>query len=130
MEKVGEIYLESWKKGLKGITVYRDGSRTGVLVADDKGKEKQHEGTKESAQQIAAKLIETEAPRRPKKLEADVIRFQNDYEKWIAVIGLLDESPYEVFTGKMEDSFNLQAYEEKGWEIGRASGRERVGKKG
>src|SRR3546814_20929174 len=99
------------------MTVYRDGSRTGVLVADDKVKEKQHEGTKESAQQIEAKLIETEAPRRPKKLEADVIRFQNDYEKWIAVIGLLDERSYEVFNGKMEDYFNLPAYEEQGWEI-------------
>src|SRR3546814_15933065 len=96
------------------MTVYRDGSRTGVLVADDKVKEKQHEGTKESAQQIAAKLIETEAARRRKKLEADVIRFQNDYEKWIADIGLMDERNYEVFKGKMEDSLNLQAYVEKG----------------
>lgn len=117
VEKVGEIYLESWKKGLKGITVYRDGSRSGVLVADDKEKGNQKEATKENAQQIAARLIETEAPKRPKKLEADVIRFQNDYEKWIAVIGILDDRPYEVFTGKMEDSFNLPAYVEKGWVI-------------
>lgn len=106
-ERVGEIYLESWKKGLKGITVYRDGSRSGVLVSNDK---------KEEEVEQAVKAL-TEPPRRPKKIEADVVRFQNDYEKWLAVIGLVEDHPYEIFTGKMEDSFNLPSYVEKGWII-------------
>lgn len=101
VEKVGEIYLESWKMGLKGITVYRDGSRTGVLIADD---DKQK---KESSAQL----------KRPKTLEAEVVRFMNKNEKWIAVVGILNNKPYEIFTGKAEDAFSLPNYVTKGWVI-------------
>ncbi len=101
-EEVSKIYLSSWKEGLKGITVYRDGSRTGVLVSTD---------TKEEQ----AKVTETKAPKRPKRLEAEIVRFQNNNEKWIAVIGILENRPYEIFTGKSEDSFYLPPSLNKGW---------------
>jgi len=98
LEKVSDIYLESWEQGLKGITVYRDGSRSGILVSTDDKKEE-------------AKAPKTTFPaKRPKVLEADVVRFQNDYEKWIAVIGTIEGKPYEIFTGKAEDAFNLPSY--------------------
>ena len=106
VDKVGEIYIESWKQGLKGITVYRDGSRSGVLVSNDKKEDKKEE---------VALTERISVPKRPRKLEADVIRFQNEYEKWLAVIGLIDDKPYEVFTGKMEDAFNLPSYVCEGW---------------
>ncbi|MCD6180049.1 MAG: adenosylcobalamin-dependent ribonucleoside-diphosphate reductase, partial [Bacteroidales bacterium] len=98
-ELVSDVYKTAWESGCKGMTIYRDGSRSGVLVAKtDKDKNRFHE---------------TQAPVRPKKLEADVIRFQNDYEKWIAVVGLLDGKPYEVFTGKADD-FYLPPWVERG----------------
>ncbi|WP_020527549.1 adenosylcobalamin-dependent ribonucleoside-diphosphate reductase [Flexithrix dorotheae] len=102
IEKVGEIYMESWKKGLKGITVYRDGSRSGVLVSND-SKEKEIE-----------EVSETQAPARPDKLEAKIIRFSNNDEKWIAVVGVLNSRPYEIFTGRAEDAFALPSYVTKG----------------
>lgn len=105
VETVGNIYIESWKKGLKGITVYRDGSRSGILVSSDDKKKKKNEDC----------YKETIFPKRPKIIEAKVVRFQNDYEKWIAVVGLINNRPYEVFTGKMEDSFVLPSYLESGW---------------
>jgi ribonucleoside-diphosphate reductase alpha chain len=105
-EKVGQIYMESWKKGLKGITVYRDGSRSGILIADDK-KEKEKE----------KKQRKTAYKRRPKRIEADIVRFHNESEKWLAVVGLIDDHPYEIFTGKMKDAFNLPQWLEKGWVI-------------
>ncbi len=101
VEKVGEIYLQSWKMGLKGITVYRDGSRTGVLVSADDSKKKE----------ISI------SPKRPKSLEAEVVRFQNKNEKWIAVVGILNNKPYEIFTGKAEDAFSLPNYVQQGWVI-------------
>ncbi len=102
-EEVGEIYLESWKKGLKGITVYRDGSRNGVLVSNEK------------KQEDTSIIQETNAPKRPHKLESDIIRFQNNNEKWIAVIGVLEGRPYEIFTGRAEDSFYLPSSINRGW---------------
>ncbi|UZR98680.1 adenosylcobalamin-dependent ribonucleoside-diphosphate reductase [Chondrinema litorale] len=105
VEKVGEIYMESWKHGLKGITVYRDGSRSGVLVSNDK----KDDGANE--------IVETVAPKRPSKLEARVIRFYNEQEAWLAVVGLLNGRPYEIFTGQAEEAFALPEYVDKGWVI-------------
>lgn len=101
-EKVGEIYLESWKQGLKGITVYRDGSRSGVLV---------------SSTDTSSKSKDSNLPvqPRPDTLDARVIRFKNESENWLAVVGVLDGEPYEIFTGKAEDAFNLPSYVTRGW---------------
>lgn len=112
METVGDIYLESWKKGLKGITVYRDGSRSGVLVSNETKSERDDKKEQGTVLQSVYN-----PPKRPKKIEADVIRFQNEYEKWLAVVGFVNDKPYEVFTGKMEDSFNLPTFVNKGWVI-------------
>ena len=107
LDEVSNIYLESWKQGTKGITVYRDGSRAGVLVAaDDKGKGDVLENSE---------FKETKAPSRPKRLDAKVVRFQNNKEKWIAVVGLMNGRPYEIFTGKTEDVFAVPAAVEYGW---------------
>lgn len=89
-ELVGELYLEAWRSGCKGCTVYRDGSRAGVLIANGDGKNKNDEDCYELPQILTS---------RPTELEADVIKFQNNKEKWIAFIGLVDGRPYEIFTG-------------------------------
>ncbi|WP_457617220.1 adenosylcobalamin-dependent ribonucleoside-diphosphate reductase, partial [Lutibacter sp.] len=107
VDLVGDIYIESWRKGLKGITVYRDGSRSGILVSNDDKKEEAKENC----------YAETIFPKRPKKIEAKVVRFQNDYEKWVAVVGLIDNRPYEIFTGKIDDAFIIPAWLEQGWVI-------------
>ena len=107
VEKVGEIYVEAWKHGLKGITVYRDGSRSGVLMAaDDKSSKKAASN---------GQFSETVPPKRPKELEAEVIRFNNGAEKWIAVVGILNGKPYEVFTGKAEEGISLPLWVTTGW---------------
>ncbi len=102
-ELVSRIYQTAWESGCKGMTIYRDGSRSGVLVSS-KDKDNPND------------FNETRAPQRPKRMEADVVRFQNDYEKWIAVIGLYQGKPYEVFTGKAED-FYVAPWVTKGWVI-------------
>ena len=103
-EMIGKIYLTGWESGCKGITVYRDGSRSGVLVSNSEKKEE-------------AKFAETHAPKRPEKLEAEIIQFNNNEEKWIAVIGLLHGKPYEIFTGSARESFSILSQVQKGWVI-------------
>lgn len=90
-EIVNDLYIEAWKCGCKGCTVYREGSRSGVLIsAKDK---------KEIPECKRPEVTEV----RPKVLEADVVRFQNNKEKWVALVGLLDNVPYEIFTGLLDD---------------------------
>jgi len=109
-ELISDIYVTAWESGCKGMTIYREGSRDGVLISKDKKSEKKKEEDEENS------FKETKAPRRPIVLEADIIRFQNNYEKWIAVIGKLNDKPYEIFTGKADD-FYLPPWVEKGWVI-------------
>ena len=99
-EMVGKLYVEAWRSGCKGCTVYRDGSRSGVLISlagDGKNKKKKDE---KKAHYMAE---EEHILKRPVELEADVVRFQNNKEKWIAFIGLIDNRPYEIFTGIADD---------------------------
>lgn len=107
-ELVGKLYIEAWKSGCKGVTVYRDGSRSGVLVSnDDKAK----------------KNIGSFPTKRPEILEADVVRFQNNKDKWIAFMGVMDGKPYEIFTGLSDDEDGIllprsvtKGYIIKSWE--------------
>ena len=87
---VNQLYVEAWKSGCKGCTVYRDGSRAGVLVAIDK-------------KAAEPEQIKPHVAKRPIELDADVVRFQNNKEKWIAFVGLIDGAPYEIFTGLADD---------------------------
>lgn len=102
-EVVSTIYQTAWESGCKGCTIYRDGSRNGVLVAKTETKSEQQ-------------FTENKAPKRPKKLEAEVVRFRNDKEDWIAVVGMFEGRPYEIFTGKA-DSFLLPKWVDKGFVI-------------
>lgn len=104
-ELVSEIYKTAWKSGCKGMTIYRENSRTGVLVSNEEKKTENDDEFKE-----------TKAPPRPKIMEADIVRFQNDYEKWISVIGKYENKPYEIFTGKAE-GFYLPSWVTNGWVI-------------
>ncbi|TVZ27192.1 ribonucleoside-diphosphate reductase class II [Gillisia sp. Hel_I_86] len=89
-ELVGNLYMKAWEEGCKGVTVYRDGSRSGVLISNEEKKDEKNEFTNFPT-------------KRPQTLEADVVRFQNNKEKWIAFIGLMDDRPYEIFTGFADD---------------------------
>ncbi len=91
-ELVSQIYQTAWESGCKGMTIYRDGSRGGVLISNKSDKKKDT-------------VVEHKPASRPKVLEADIVRFQNDYEKWIAVVGLYNGKPYEIFTGLADDFY-------------------------
>lgn len=107
-ELVGKLYIEAWKSGCKGVTVYRDGSRSGVLIAND---------------DKAGKKSGSFPTKRPEILEADVVRFQNNKDKWIAFMGVMDGKPYEIFTGLSDDEDGIllprsvtKGYIIKSWE--------------
>lgn len=106
VEMVKKIYETAWEVGCKGCTIYRDGSRSGVLIAESSKGDKAETGFRE-----------TMPPKRPERLEAKVVRFKNAEEDWIAVIGLYDEHPYEIFTGRAVDTFLLPDYVTSGWVI-------------
>ena len=106
-EMVAKVYETGWKSGCKGMTVYRDGSRSGVLVSTSEKKAEEKE-----------KLFQDHnAPKRPKKMDAEIVRFQNNHEKWIAVVGTLDGRPYEMFTGKLDGLPSIPNYVEKGFVV-------------
>jgi ribonucleoside-diphosphate reductase alpha chain len=97
-EVIANVFETAWKCGCKGITVYREGSRDGILISKEKKTEEKFEYT-----------------RRPKELEAEVIRFKNNKESWVAFVGLIDEKPYEIFTGlSNEDSLLIPKSVTKG----------------
>ena len=98
-ELVGQLYEEAWRSGCKGCTVYRDGSRTGVLEGM-KDKKKKEEAKKDDKTCVC---FDNKTRIRPAELECDVVRFQNNKDKWIAFVGLKDGVPYEIFTGLADD---------------------------
>lgn len=94
-ELVNKLYMTAWEEGCKGVTVYRDGSRAGVLISNDNKKKDEKQANDTTKPAFPTK--------RPQILNADVIRFQNNREKWIAFIGTIDDKPYEIFTGLADD---------------------------
>lgn len=93
---VNKLYVEAWRSGCKGCTIYRDGSRSGVMISAEKKKDEKKEETVPCCQPEVTEV-------RPKELECDVVRFQNNKEKWVAFVGLLNGYPYEIFTGLQDD---------------------------
>ena len=91
-ELVNQLYIKAWEVGCKGVTVYRDGSRSGVLISSEEKKEEKPDAVKP--------VFPT---KRPHILEAEIVRFQNNKDKWIAFVGLIDKKPYEIFTGLADD---------------------------
>ena len=91
-EMVNQLYMKAWEAGCKGVTVYRDGSRSGVLISNSEKKE-----------EVKEEQLSAFPTKRPQVLEADVVRFQNSKDKWIAFIGLIEGKPYEIFTGLVDD---------------------------
>ena len=108
---VNRLYVEAWRTGCKGCTIYRDGSRAGVMISVSKKDKKKEEDTDDTKDNNLEEAPKQEAPCkhpqvtevRPKELECDVVRFQNNKEKWVALVGLLDGYPYEIFTGLQDD---------------------------
>ena len=100
---VNRLYVEAWRSGCKGCTIYRDGSRSGVMIAVSKKDKKKAaaQPANDKVTALANVLAVTET--RPRELECDVVRFQNNREKWVAFVGLLDGYPYEIFTGLQDD---------------------------
>lgn len=114
IELVDRLYMEAWKAGCKGCTIYRDGCRSGVLISVGENKKKDREKAGEekvenSTDEVKSSATAADAPapmtktKRPNELEADVVRFQNNKEKWIAFVGLKNGQPYEIFTGLADD---------------------------
>ena len=101
---VNRLYVEAWRSGCKGCTVYRDGSRSGVLLSTQKDK-------KDKKEELPPCKPPTVVEVRPKVLEAEVVRFQNNKEKWVAFVGLLDGHPYEIFTGLQDDEEGNKRYD-------------------
>ena len=107
---VNDIYMEAWRSGCKGCTIYRDGSRSGVMISVSKKKEQKTEGEQDAPELETGHehpVPECRPPevveKRPDVLECDVVRFQNNKEKWVAFVGLLNGYPYEIFTGLQDD---------------------------
>lgn len=96
-ELVSRLYVEAWRSGCKGCTIYRDGSRSGVMISVEKKEKKAPKPT------LPATLMPPVVEHRPTVLDCDVVRFQNNKEKWVAFVGLLDGAPYEIFTGLQDD---------------------------
>jgi ribonucleoside-diphosphate reductase alpha chain len=98
---VNKLYVEAWRSGCKGCTIYREGSRSGVMISVSKKDKKGDKDDRSDSSQAPGfpKVVEV----RPKELECDVVRFQNNKEKWVAFVGLLDGYPYEIFTGLQDD---------------------------
>ena len=100
---VNKLYVEAWRSGCKGCTIYRDGSRSGVMIAVSKADKKEAKKDKEPTPEVHVNPMQNVVEVRPKELECDVVRFQNNKEKWVAFVGLLDGYPYEIFTGLQDD---------------------------
>jgi ribonucleoside-diphosphate reductase alpha chain len=107
-ELVNRLYVEAWRSGCKGCTIYRDGSRSGVMISVTKKEKKNEDEVQDNnLEEAPQKEPPCKHPQvtevRPRELECDVVRFQNNKEKWVALVGLLDGYPYEIFTGLQDD---------------------------